>query len=152
MATQRKRIQSGKKREYVVGKGKPPVEHQFKLGNVASVGHGRPRTLSELRELVQAIGSEPLTQDGLTRIEAKLRMLYSSKNATDTVTLLAYGYGKVKDDAEITVNVKQPFNADAARILFAPRPSGDNIPPGEDQGSSDGAEVGQDRSGRDSGA
>jgi hypothetical protein len=90
-----------KKRDYVVGYAKPPLEAQFKLGNTAAVGHGRPRTLSELRELIQAIGAEPLTQDGLTRLEAKLRILFTSKNATDALTILQYGWGKVKEQIEI---------------------------------------------------
>ena len=78
-----------------------PKEYQFKPGNTAAVGHGRPRTISELRELVQEIGAEGLTQDGLTRIAAKVRLLYASKNAGDTATLLAYGWGKPKQEIEI---------------------------------------------------
>jgi len=97
-----KRKQTGNKREYRVGKGKPPPEYQFKPGNQAAKGHGRPKNFDQLRALVQEIGEEELTQDGLTRIAAKIRLMFSSKNAGDTQTLLAYGWGKPKEEIELT--------------------------------------------------
>ena len=64
--------------------------------------NGRPKNFDELRALVQEIGEEELTQDGLTRIAAKIRLMFSSKNAGDTQTLLAYGWGKPKEEIELT--------------------------------------------------
>ena len=87
--------QTGKTREYRVGKGKPPTEFQFKPGNKAALGKGRPRNFTQLRALVQEIGAEELQGAGLTRIAAKVRALYASKNAGDNVTLLSYGWGRV---------------------------------------------------------
>ncbi len=66
--------------------------------------HGRPEGFDELRALVREIGHQDLTQDGLTRIAAKVMMMYGSKNALDTANLLAYGWGKVKDESAATLD------------------------------------------------
>ena len=63
--------------------------------------NGRPKSFDQLRELVREIGEQELTAEGLTRIAAKVMMMYSSKNSLDTSNLLAYGWGKVPQPIEI---------------------------------------------------
>ena len=55
---------------------------------------GRPRTLAELRETIQAMGAEPIS-DQLTRLDLLLRSMYSGWSATDRKTILEYGWGKI---------------------------------------------------------
>lgn len=67
---------------------------------------GRPRNFDQLRALVQEIGAEKLDNSDLTRIAAKVRQMYASRQSGDNVTLLAYGFGKVKDETAATVDGK----------------------------------------------
>ena len=62
---------------------------------------GRPHNFDELRALVQEIGAEKLDNSDLTRIAAKVRQMYASRQSGDNVTLLAYGFGKPKDTIEL---------------------------------------------------
>jgi len=73
----------------------PPVEKRWKAGDPSPNPHGRPKTLKELRKLIQSIGEENLTASQVTRIELKVRQLFASKNSKDTGHLLSYGWGKV---------------------------------------------------------
>lgn len=79
-----------------IGKGNPPVETQFQPGNTASVGVNKhPKTITELRALVQAIGEELTSDKTLTRLELLLRGQYAARNSSDKQTILAYGWGRV---------------------------------------------------------
>lgn len=80
-----------------IGKNNPPVETQFKHGNTASVGHGRPRKLQDLQELIY----ETLAEDGgalegerKTRAQHLIRMMLV-KSPSDRIALLEYAFGKV---------------------------------------------------------
>jgi hypothetical protein len=77
----------------------PPIETRFKPGQSGNP-KGRPKDLKELRELAQAIGGENLGGTALTRIEAKLRAMSTSRNPRDSEIFLQYAYGKVKDQIE----------------------------------------------------
>jgi len=66
---------------------------------------GRPKSFDALRKLAQRIAAEELdSADGetITRIEALLRVLSSSRNAQDRKTFLEYAYGKPKEQVDIT--------------------------------------------------
>lgn len=62
---------------------------------------GRPKNLAQLRALVQELGNESLTAEGLTRLQVMLRGMFASKNASDKQTILEYGFGKVKQQVDI---------------------------------------------------
>lgn len=76
---------------------------QFKEGNgyrwpKGQTGNprGRPRTHAELRQLIQSIAGEPVPgKQTQTRIEALVRKMLASKNATDRQHILEHGWGKV---------------------------------------------------------
>lgn len=93
--TKRKAAQKTVKKRTLPPAAEP---HKFKPGNKAAVGHGRPRTLSELRELIQSIGSEQIQGADLTRLDLLLRGMYASRNASDRLTLLKYGWGNVPEE------------------------------------------------------
>jgi hypothetical protein len=63
---------------------------------------GRPKSFDELRALAQQIAADPLeTPEGrITRIEALLRVMSTSRNPADRALFLAYAYGKPKDQIE----------------------------------------------------
>ena len=78
-----------------VGYKKPPVEHRFKKGQTGNP-HGRPRTISELRERLLEIGAEPIASDPkMTRLDLFLRGMFASKAPADRKTILEYAFGKV---------------------------------------------------------
>jgi hypothetical protein len=62
---------------------------------------GRPRTLSDLRELIQEMGDEPTSDPKLTRLRLLLRGMYAARNASDRRAVLEYGWGKVPQDLNI---------------------------------------------------
>ena len=65
---------------------------------------GRPKSFDALRKLAQRIAAEELdSADGetITRIEALLRVLSSSRNPHDRKTFLEYAYGKPKEQVDI---------------------------------------------------
>ena len=78
--------------------------------------HGRPKDFDTLRKLAKRVGSEDVAIDEenyiITRIEAMLLAMSSSKHPSDRKTFLEYAYGKVKDEIDnsgtvtIEVNVK----------------------------------------------
>ena len=66
---------------------------------------GRPKSFDALRKLAQQIAAEDLQStdgDVITRIEALLRVMSSSKNPADRALFLAYAFGKPKE--EIAMN------------------------------------------------
>ena len=66
---------------------------------------GRPKSFDALRKLAQQIAAEDLQStdgDVVTRIEALLRVMSSSKNPADRALFLAYAFGKPKE--EIAMN------------------------------------------------
>ncbi|MFH1372089.1 MAG: hypothetical protein ABII09_12505 [Planctomycetota bacterium] len=63
---------------------------------------GKPKTFAQLRKLAQAIAAEPLSDsEKLTRIEALLRLMSSSRAPADRKTFLEYAFGKVKDEVDV---------------------------------------------------
>ena len=63
---------------------------------------GRPKTFDQLRALAVKIAGEPISeQDKITRIEAMLKLMSSSRNPADKKLFLEYAYGKVKDELEL---------------------------------------------------
>ena len=66
---------------------------------------GKPKDFLALRKLAQQIAAEDLQStdgDVITRIEALLRVMSSSKNPADRALFLAYAFGKPKE--EIAMN------------------------------------------------
>jgi hypothetical protein len=89
----------------------PPPEHRFKPGNKAAVGHGRPRKMQDLKELILDTLAEEMTvtdADGkrtrLTRAQAMIRAMLI-RSPTDRIALLEYAFGKVT----------QPYRDDTPR-------------------------------------
>lgn len=67
----------------------------------------RPKSFDMLRKLAQEVAGEVLTGvDGadVTRVEALLRVMSSSRNPADRKTFLEYAYGKPKESVDITSN------------------------------------------------
>jgi hypothetical protein len=79
----------------------PPEEHRWKAGDPSPNPKGRPRNLGQLRELIQQLGNETITQQGLTRLEALLRGMFAGRSASDKLHVLEYGFGKVPQPIEI---------------------------------------------------
>jgi len=126
----------------------PPAEYRFAPGNRAAVGHGRPRKLKELQDLIKDVMAQELNVSGerLTRIEAAIR-LGLSKNPT---VWLEYAFGKMPqtniDKVELSA-VVEAYDYGNAIAPLAPRPVGDSLPSGEGESSGDGATVGKDDDG-----
>lgn len=88
---------------YEVGKGKPPVDTRFGGKRANKQGKGKPKTFTALRKLAQSIAAEELQStdgDVITRIEALLRVMSTSRNPADRKTFLEYAFGKPKDEVE----------------------------------------------------
>ena len=67
--------------------------------------NGRPKSFDALRKLAVKIAGETIpgaSGEEITRIEAMLRVLTSSKNPADRALFLAYAYGKPKDEVDLT--------------------------------------------------
>lgn len=89
-----------------VGYKNPPKDTRFgqPKGNKAN-RKGRPKSFDALRKLAQQIAAEELQStdgDTITRIEALLRVMSTSRNPADRKTFLEYAYGKPKDEVDIT--------------------------------------------------
>lgn len=93
------RTVQGKSKDYKVGYGKPPEESRFKKG-VSGNPHGRPKNFDELRMLVKSIAAEKLQGADLTRVEAMILSMSTSRNPRDKELFLQYGFGKVKEQVE----------------------------------------------------
>ena len=77
----------------------------FQKGDKRINRKGKPKDFLALRKLAQQISAEALTAgDGetVTRIEALLRVMSSSKNPADRALFLAYAFGKPKDEVDVT--------------------------------------------------
>ena len=79
----------------------PPPEHRFAAGNQAAVGHGRPRKLAELKELIletlaedQSIATLDGRRETRTRAQWMIRTMLV-KSPSDRLALLEYAFGKV---------------------------------------------------------
>jgi hypothetical protein len=99
--------ESGKNqgKTYEVGKGKPPVDTRFGGKRANKQGKGKPKTFTALRKLAQSIAAEELQStdgDVITRIEALLRVMSTSRNPADRKTFLEYAFGKPKEEIEQT--------------------------------------------------
>ena len=89
-----------------VGYKRPPKDTQFggKRANPQQRG-SKPKTFVQLRKLAQKIASEEIPNadgDTVTRIEALLKVMSSSRNPADRKTFLEYAFGKVKDEVDVT--------------------------------------------------
>lgn len=82
----------------ITGKG-------FVKGDKRINRYGRPRSHDKLRKLIQRIGGEQIEGSDLTRIEAMLRVMFASKAPADRAALLEHGWGKVKEQVELSGNV-----------------------------------------------
>jgi hypothetical protein len=63
---------------------------------------GRPKSFDALRKLAIKIAGENLEPENITRIEAMLRVMSSSRNPADRALFLAYAYGKPKEQLDLT--------------------------------------------------
>ena len=84
----------------------PPVDTRFggKRANRRN-NKGRPKSFDALRKLAQSIAAEELQStdgDVITRIEALLRVMSTSRNPADRKTFLEYAFGKPKDEVDVT--------------------------------------------------
>ena len=67
--------------------------------------NGRPKSFDALRKLAVKIAGETIpgaSGEDITRIEAMLKVMSSSKNPADKALFLAYAYGKPKEQLDIT--------------------------------------------------
>ena len=65
---------------------------------------GKPKDFLALRKLAQQIAAEELQStdgDTITRIEALLRVMSTSRNPADRKTFLEYALGKPKEEVQI---------------------------------------------------
>ena len=86
-----------------IGYKRPPKDTQFGGKRANKQGKGKPKTFTALRKLAQQIAAEELQStdgDVITRIEALLRVMSTSRNPADRKTFLEYAFGKVKDEVE----------------------------------------------------
>ena len=77
----------------------------FQKGDKRINRKGKPKDFLALRKLAQQISAEALTAgdgESVTRIEALLRVMSSSKNPADRALFLAYAFGKPKDEVDVT--------------------------------------------------
>ncbi len=94
---------TGKKQR--VGYKNPPKETQFKKGDKRINRLGRPKSFDAVRKLAQKIAAEELNStdgDVITRIEALLRVMSTSRNPADRKLFLEYAFGKPKEEVDVT--------------------------------------------------
>ena len=80
----------------------PHPLNQFVKGDKRINRKGRPRSFDALRKLAVKIAGENVPESEVTRIEAMLRVMSSSRNPADRALFLAYAYGKPKDEVDLT--------------------------------------------------
>lgn len=81
----------------------PSPVNRFVKGDKRINRKGRPKSFDALRKLAQQIAAEELQStdgDTITRIEALLRVMSTSRNPADRKTFLEYAYGKPKEEIE----------------------------------------------------
>lgn len=85
---------------------KPVPGKPFVKGDKRINRKGRPKSFDALRKLAIKIAGETIpggaNGEDITRIEAMLRVLTSSKAPADRALFLAYAYGKPKEQVDIT--------------------------------------------------
>lgn len=74
---------------------------------------GRPKNFDQLRALAQQVASENLGESGLTRIQAMMIAMSTSRNPRDRQIFLEYAFGKVKDE----IDVRNLSDDDIIRLL-----------------------------------
>jgi hypothetical protein len=88
------------------GRLMPPKASRFTKGDKRINRNGRPKSFDQLRKLAQRIAAEDISPaeaaEAITRVEAMLRVMSSSRNPADRALFLAYSYGKPKDEVDIT--------------------------------------------------
>lgn len=114
----------------------PPAQTRFAKGDPRINRLGRPKSFDALRKLAQQISAEALQSgDGevVTRIEALLRVMSSSKNNADRALFLAYAYGKpaqiIGGSASlepIKIELIEAYSYDAAVAKIAARSDDDS--------------------------
>ncbi len=97
---------------------------------------GRPKSFDALRTLAQEISGELLQStngETVTRIEALLRVMSSSKNPADRGLFLAYAYGKPPQPiggspelGPIKIELLEAYSYDAAVAAIAARSDEDS--------------------------
>lgn len=75
---------------------------RFVKGDPRINRRGRPKSFDAVRKLVQKLANEDLIGEDGTLLEKMLRAMLASPNAADRANILAYGWGKVKDEVETT--------------------------------------------------
>lgn len=88
-----------------IGYKRPPKDTQFGGKRANKQGKGKPKTFTALRKLAQQIAAEELQStngDVITRIEALLRVMSTSRNPADRKTFLEYAFGKPKEEVDVT--------------------------------------------------
>lgn len=100
--------------------------HKFKKGQTGNP-NGRPKKLPDLKAAISAVlGDE---KDGLTALDAilmKLRQQAAQGNIKAMELLLAYGYGKPKQQIEHTGKDDGPIQQKTIIIELPPDPDGDS--------------------------
>jgi hypothetical protein len=93
-------------------KGQPFTKNDPRINR-----RGRPRTLGELRELIQSIGHETLSADGktYTRIEALTRRMIAGNSPSNIKEILRYGWGEPHQSA-LNVDMSQLTDEQVQRI------------------------------------
>lgn len=61
---------------------------------------GRPKSFDKLRALVQEIAGETVEGEEVTRIQTMIKRMLDSAQPADRATVLAYGWGKPKDETD----------------------------------------------------
>ena len=78
----------------------------FTKGDKRINRNGRPKSFDQLRKLAQRIAAEDISPadaaEAITRIEAMLKTMSSSRNPADKALFLAYAFGKPRDEVDVT--------------------------------------------------